>query len=65
VVAVAEGLNLRADHSLAAAVVALLPNGTRVAVVGGPVAVEGFEWWSIEANGQRGWCAGAFLRFDS
>jgi hypothetical protein len=64
VVAAADGLNLRADHSLAAGVIASLPNGTRVAVVGGPVAVEGFEWWNVEAGGRRGWCAGAFLTFD-
>jgi hypothetical protein len=65
VVAAAEGLNLRAEHSLGAPVLASLPNGARVAILGGPVAAEGFDWWNVEANGRRGWCAGEFLTFEA
>jgi len=59
-----DGLNLRGDHNRSAALVATLPNGTRVAIVGEPVQDDGFTWWNVEADGRRGWCAGEFLAFD-
>jgi hypothetical protein len=63
-VSAAEGLNLRADPALAAALVVGLPNGTRVAIVGGPVEADGFVWWNVEVEGRRGWCAGEYLKFE-
>jgi hypothetical protein len=57
----ADGLNVRSDHSSRAAVLGVLPNGARVAVLAGPVDADGHTWWQIAANGQQGWCAGAFL----
>jgi hypothetical protein len=59
-----DGLNLRGDHNRSAALVATLPSGTRVAIVGDPVQEDGFTWWNVEADGRRGWCAGEFLVFD-
>jgi hypothetical protein len=59
-----DGLNLRRDHSSAAALVRTLPSGTRVVIVGAPVQADGYTWWKVEADGQRGWCAGEFLAFD-
>ena len=63
-VTAADGLNLRGDHNRLAALVATLPSGTRVAIVGEPVQDDGFTWWNVEADGRRGWCAGEFLAFD-
>ncbi|MBK9713576.1 MAG: SH3 domain-containing protein [Kouleothrix sp.] len=65
VVAASEGLNLRRDHALSAGLIATLSDGATVTVVGGPVQAGGFTWWNVEFNGQRGWCVGDFLRFDS
>src|SRR6185369_15680640 len=59
-----DGLNLRGDHNRSSALVATLPSGTRVAIVGEPVQDDGFTWWNVEADGRRGWCAGEFLVFD-
>jgi hypothetical protein len=59
-----DGLNLRRDHLRAAGVIATLPDGARVAIVGGPVDADGFVWWNVEANGRRGWCVGDFLKFE-
>jgi hypothetical protein len=59
-----DGLNLRGDHNRSSALVATLPSGTRVAIVGEPVQDDGFTWWNVEADGRRGWCAGEFLAFD-
>jgi hypothetical protein len=64
-VAAPDGLNLRSDHSSAAAVLAVLPNGTRVIVLGGPVEADNHTWWNVEIGVQRGWCAGEFLTFET
>jgi hypothetical protein len=63
-VAAADGLNLRGDHNRSSALIAILPSGTRVAIVGEPVQDDGFTWWNVEADGRRGWCAGEFLTFE-
>jgi hypothetical protein len=60
-----DGLNLRGDHSSTAALVGTLPSGTRVTIVGEPVQANGYTWWNVEVDGQRGWCAGEFLSFDT
>jgi hypothetical protein len=59
-----DGLNLRKDHASSAQLLASLSNGTRVAIIGGPVLADGHIWWNVEADGWRGWCAGEFLTFD-
>jgi uncharacterized protein YraI len=63
-VSAAEGLNLRAEPALGAELVVGLPNGTHVAIVGGPVEADGFVWWNVEVEGRRGWCAGEYLKFE-
>jgi hypothetical protein len=60
-----DGLNLRSDHNRAAAPVAALPTGTRVTILGAPVQDDGYTWWNVEVDGQRGWCAGEFLALDT
>jgi len=60
-----DGLNLRADHNSSAALVGILPSGTRVTIVGEPVQAGGYTWWNVEVGDRRGWCAGEFLTFDS
>jgi hypothetical protein len=60
----ADGLNVRSDHSSRAAILGVLPNGARVAVLAGPIDADGHTWWQIAANGQQGWCAGEFLVFE-
>ncbi|HEU5100268.1 MAG TPA: SH3 domain-containing protein, partial [Roseiflexaceae bacterium] len=60
-VSAADGLNLRGDHNRSAPLVATLPRGARVAIVGEPVQDDGYTWWQVEADGRRGWCAGEFL----
>lgn len=59
-----DGLNIRRDHSSHAAILAALPHGTHVTVLGGPVDSDGHTWWQIAANDQQGWCAGEYLRFE-
>jgi len=59
------GLNLRGDHNESATSVTLLPIGTRVTIIGEPVQEGGYIWWNVERDGQRGWCAGEFLTFDT
>jgi hypothetical protein len=58
-----DGLNLRAEPNDQAALVATLPGGTRVDIIGGPVQAGTYTWWNVEVDGQRGWCAGEFLMF--
>lgn len=58
-------LRVRREPSLAAEPLGmLLAEGERVAVVGGPVEADGYRWWEVELDGQRGWCAGAYLVLD-
>jgi hypothetical protein len=60
-----DGLNLRAEPNDQAALVGTLPGGTRVNIVGGPVQAGAYTWWNVEVDGQRGWCAGEYLTFDT
>jgi hypothetical protein len=64
IVSAQDGLNLRGDHNSSAALVGTLPTGTRVTIVGEPVQSNGYTWWNVEVDGQRGWCAGEFLTFE-
>jgi hypothetical protein len=58
-----DDLHLRAEPSLSGAIVAALPDGTRLTITGGPLAVDGHTWYEISApaQGNSGWVAGEFL----
>ncbi len=53
-------LNLRAERNLRAAVLARIPNGTRVTL-----SQWGEEWCLVVYNGTTGYCSTDYLRFDS
>jgi uncharacterized protein YraI len=46
---------LRSSASTAAYVLALIPGGATVTVVGGPVCGENAVWWRVNYNGRIGW----------
>lgn len=51
-----DSLRLRNAAGLAGRVVVLMPNGTRLAVAGGPQLVDGFTWWQVRTReGNLGW----------
>lgn len=58
------GLNLREGPGLTFQILSLLPDGTRVEVIGGPEEVDGYTWWRVRTldAGLEGWVAGDFLR---
>lgn len=37
--------------------IALVPQGDRLLIVGGPVEADGLVWWNVEWQGQNGWMA--------
>ena len=58
-----DGLNLRAAPGLGGPIIAALPAGMRVNLVGGPAEVDGDEWYevaSLDAS-MQGWVAGNYL----
>ena len=50
-------LNLRAQLSESSTLLALIPAGSVVDVLDGPVCNEGFYWWQVSFDGQVGWAA--------
>ena len=49
-------LNMRNQPGLNSTIVARLENGTRVVILDGPVAGDGFTWWQVRLNtGLSGW----------
>lgn len=63
---VAAALNVRAAPGLDTDVVALLMQGARVTIVGGPMQVDGLTWVEVAGSGGiRGWCAAEYLEGDS
>jgi serine/threonine-protein kinase len=51
-----DGLALRQRPSRAAGLMDLLPNGTILTVIGGPIEAEGFVWWELRMeNRLTGW----------
>jgi hypothetical protein len=58
-----QGLRVRTAADPSAEVDALLPDGTRVEVVEGPVAAGGYTWYRVRypVGRQTGWAAAAFL----
>jgi len=57
-----EGLHLREGPGFASATVYLLPEGTLVKVLGGPVEADGYRWWQLTYEGLEGWSAEAWLQ---
>lgn len=57
-----EGLQLREGPGFAFATLYLLPEGTLVKVIGGPVEGDGYRWWQISYQGLEGWSAGPWLQ---
>jgi hypothetical protein len=51
------GLNLRSTASTSGAVIAALPEGTTMSVIGGPTLADGFTWWNISGISGTGWSA--------
>jgi uncharacterized protein YgiM (DUF1202 family) len=62
-VRVIEGaLNLRSSAALDADVVAVLSEGARLTITGGPTAADGYTWYRVRSTSAGdGWCAGEFL----
>ena len=56
-------VNLRAVPSIAGPVVAVLPAGLALTLIGGPTDADGYSWYEVESLDQslRGWVAGDFL----
>jgi hypothetical protein len=54
------GLSLRSSPSSIADgsnIIAILPEGQRLQIVGGPVQADGYSWWNIRDNNFEGWSA--------
>jgi len=54
-------LNLREEPTIEADVVDKLPDGSRVVVLSGPVAADGYNWYELDTDLGIGWAAGEFL----
>jgi uncharacterized protein YgiM (DUF1202 family) len=63
VIVAIEGLNLRDEAGLSGAVLAQLPIGMPLAVLDGPLAVDGFTWYLVQVPAQvgQGWVASEFV----
>ena len=55
------GTNLRAEPSLEAEVLAILPTDTVVVLLDGLVEADGFVWQEVLVDGQSGWLSAEFL----
>lgn len=56
-------LNLRAEPTLSAPVVAVLPRDSALTVTGSPVGADGYEWYpGATATGVSGWAAARYMR---
>ena len=55
------GLRLRTSPDLSATVLAVMPEGSIVNVLGGTQAADGYVWWQIQYGAQQGWAANQFL----
>lgn len=63
-VQVADGpLNMRSGAGLTYGVLAVLPTGAQLSVVGGPVSASGYTWYKVTSTTYgTGWVASAFVR---
>jgi Tol biopolymer transport system component len=53
----AQGLRMRSSPNTTADIVATLPLGVALRVVGGPAENEGHDWYQVEMGGLSGWVA--------
>lgn len=51
------GLNLRSEPGLSGSKITTLPEGTRMAVIGGPYHVDGYSWWNVSGEAGEGYSA--------
>jgi cytoskeletal protein RodZ len=64
-VAASEGLNMRAGAGSNQDLVKTMPDGTILAVMGGPVEADGHTWWQVrDSEGSVGWCAEDWLELS-
>jgi hypothetical protein len=42
-------------------VIACLPDGTEMTVLGGPIEADGLVWWQVESDLGTGWGAADYL----
>lgn len=57
-----DGVNLRDSVGTGGAVLQVIPEGSTLAVVGGPdTADDGTHWYNVDINGNRGWVISDFL----
>jgi hypothetical protein len=55
------GLRLREEGNLLARTLTMMPEGTGVTILDGPVFADGFTWWRVRYEALEGWSAGQFL----
>ncbi len=55
------GLRLRDGPSLAHTVLTVMPEGSKVTVLGGPTIAHGYGWWQVQFGDLEGWAAGRYL----
>jgi hypothetical protein len=48
---------LRENPSLEAAQIAIIPAGSEIVVIDGPVCADGYAWWEVVYDGEIGWTA--------
>jgi uncharacterized protein YgiM (DUF1202 family) len=58
-----DALNVRSKAGTGGSIVTVLPWGTQVSVLEGPVASGGYNWYRISSASGNGWVAGEFLSF--
>lgn len=51
------GSNLRFFPSATAQLLTIIPNGAIIPVIDGPSCTNGFAWWQVQYDGERGWVA--------
>jgi hypothetical protein len=54
-------LNIRTGSGLSNDVIACVPDGTELTVLGGPVEADSLTWWQVESEQGAGWVASDYL----
>jgi hypothetical protein len=58
----AQQLRVRSGPGLTYATLSTMADGSRLRVLDGPEAADGYQWWKVQAeDGQEGWVAGDWL----
>jgi len=61
VVGTGTGLRIRATAGTSGEELTVVPDGTRMIVLGGPVSADGLVWWNVQFGGTVGWSADQYL----